>query len=296
LIVVKSEIIRLPLHASQIAYFECECKLAIYILCLAKNINIPLEENKHFLAGNVLHSILQDTFRWNNFPLVEHYYYNEKLSVEESLRKVFQREYDKWKRLFDLPIPSSLWMNDPSCMDDINEKITNQIDNLAKLASTLILEKSNEIKSLVIGEEFNLSHKLKHVLLVGNIDILARTENPNKFRLIELKTGKRYPSNETQLKIYGEVFRKSYQKYDLQLELWHPNYVKKISQNVTLSEDDEVLNKIEDLVERILRIEKESDLPPKNNKNTYYCERICKYCKNYIPEIFKEDVSTHNYW
>lgn len=296
MIIDKSEIIGLPLHASQIAHFECECKLAIYILCLAKNINIPLEENKYFLAGNVLHSILQDTFRWNNFPLVEHYYYNENLSVEESLKKIFLREYNKWKRLFDLPIPSSLWMNNQGCMDYINEKVTNQLDNLAKLASTLVLEKNNEIKSMVIGEEFNLSHKLKYVLLVGNIDILARTENPNRFRLIELKTGKRYPSDEIQLKIYGEVFRKSYPKYDLQLELWHPNFARKIKKDIILSEDNEVLNKIEDLVERVLRIKKESDLPPKNNKNTYYCEKMCKYCKYYIPEIFKEDITTHNYW
>jgi len=288
LFVKKDDLRGLPLHASQISYFDCERKLALYILCKVKAIKIPLYENKHLLAGNVLHAILQDTFRWFNFPLVEHFYYNKKNSVEDSLKKAFFYQYDKWKNLFDLQIPSSLWMNDPSSIDDVHNKVINQIDNLAKLASTLVKETDDMIESQVLGEEFHLSYNLKNALLIGNIDILARTNKPKLFRLIELKTGNRYSSDEIQLKIYGEVFRKSFPEYELKLELWHPNYVKKIKKEFKLSQNDEVLPKIENLVERVMKISKIKDLPPEKD-NSYYCNKICKFCKDYIPEIFNID-------
>ncbi|MHA1878643.1 MAG: PD-(D/E)XK nuclease family protein [Promethearchaeota archaeon] len=295
MLLTKEDLNGLPLHASQVSYFECKRKIVLYILCLAKDIKIQINDNKHLLAGNVLHTILQDTFRWYNFPLVEYYYYNESKTIEESLKKVFFHEYNKWKNLFDLQIPSSLWMNDPSSVDTIHDKVINQIDNLAKLASTLVCEKNGKIESLVLGEEFHLNYKLNNnAILIGNIDLLARTNQSNKFRLIELKTGKRYPSDEVQLKIYGEVFRNSFPDYEIELELWHPYYKREIKKIIELEKDNEVLMRINELIQEILKIEKISDLPPEK-ENTYYCNNICKFCNAYLPKIFDLDIFFENY-
>jgi len=286
MLITEKDLVGLPIHASQISHFECKKKLAVYILGLAKGIKFQVNESKHMLAGNIIHSILQDTFRFN-FSTVEYHYNSVGLSVKDALKETFSSEYNKWKKLMDIPIQTSIWANMPSSVSEIDEKISKQLNNLAEMAISLVEERDSEIFSKVIGEEFRISHKLnRESFLVGKIDLLVRTDEPKNFRLIELKTSKkRYQYEKDQLRIYGEVFKKAYPTYEINLELWHPHFVKKRIEYIKLEQEKYMVNKINDFIEVVLSISKESDLPD-DYDNSFYCNNFCGYCREYIPDIF----------
>lgn len=253
----------LPIHVTQICILECPRRILKTIIGLGKGIEFELKENYFLLAGNILHSILQDSFKFN-FGKIEYYYCNKGLNLEDALYTVFSQAYERWRMLFNIQFPSALWVEYPDSIAKVDEYCGKQLNSLAKASETLITVENGKLQSLLLGEEFQVSYKLRSgVIITGRIDLFVRTKKPKRYRIIELKTGGRpRESDKTQIKLYGEIFSKSYPNYEFELELWYTQKKRAIIRKIDLDENQSNLSVIEDLITQSMTIKSIADLPP----------------------------------
>lgn len=262
----------IPLHVTQICNFKCERRIFLTIKGILKGVEFEASESQFLLAGSIVHVVLQETFKFN-FGLIEHYYTINGNDLKDAILTVFHERFKIWHKLFDIELSSAIWIDNPDIVDEVNKRCLNQFDNLADLATSLIKVEKNQLHSLVLGDEFHVSYKLKvGAFITGKIDLLVKTNNPKMYRIIELKTGEnREDWHEIQLKLYGQLFAKSYPNYNYDLELWYP-LVSNEKFSIGMEEVIDIGSTIEELINKSTTINSLEDLPDPGDP-----DGICRY-------------------
>ncbi len=260
------------LGVTSVTEFNCERRTILQILFAEQDIKPPFTPNKYLYAGNFLHLILQRTFL-KNFSNIEFFYYRKRKSIYESILLTMELELENLKKIWMSNFgPWKNYRYDFSSSFDI---ITAQIQNLAKLAQSLIiLNDENKIISLVINDEFTLIHRINgNFQIKGKVDLVAFSQNGG-LRIIEYKTGKPKQEDEYQLKLYGDILEKSFPNQKISLEIWYskPQYneIKIISHQSNI----DLLDKISSSYSKARTISNIDELPTQN-----FTSVTCQYCK-----------------
>ena len=267
--------------------FECLRHNYLSILASLKGIEIGIDFNRHLLAGELLHTILQETFL-RSFSRVQLYYHRYEFDIEKSLYWTMKFIESKWHNVFLSEHYSQSHMIDE--IEAAMEKCEEQIPNLAKLSTSLVhIMDDDTILTSSVAEEFVVRSQVgEYLFLTGHVDLVSLEDN--HLKLIELKTGGKYAYDATQLRMYGEIFARRHSKDLIKMELW---YSKNGSiRNIEIIDNESVLEGIEKVSRMAPNISTEKQLPPPISK--YRCGRFCQLC-DMIPEIFRTPEVTNQF-
>ncbi|UJG42710.1 MAG: PD-(D/E)XK nuclease family protein [Candidatus Heimdallarchaeum endolithica] len=261
---------------------KCERRPYTAVLLKMKGLKKYAPSTFALNAGSFYHLLLQSVFS-NNFDIVEYFYNNEKLTIEESF---FAALNELTERFF---FPDGI--KDFECIIErekevkYDDELYFNLRSLAMLCSSLVEENNNRLFSLVIGVEYKIEYELSEkFILTGRIDILAWTVDRKAVRVIELKTGKSSLRDKRQVLTYSEIIRKSYPNIEIIPELWYLNNDEKKKRILDLPKEDIELKRISNIVSIVERVKSEKQLPGKIMKKAF-CKEKCKMC-DFINEIF----------
>jgi len=121
-----------------LAHDQCPRRIYLEILAKMKGINPKVEKNQYIIAGNILHLILQRTFK-KNFANIEYFYYRKKMSLDNAIKEAMIEELNF---ITDLYVKSKGQWEATELIFGI-ERANEYLPNLAEFASKyLVLEKN----------------------------------------------------------------------------------------------------------------------------------------------------------
>ncbi|MHA1347210.1 MAG: PD-(D/E)XK nuclease family protein [Candidatus Heimdallarchaeaceae archaeon] len=272
---------------------KCDRKPHMAVLLRLNNLKKYFEEEYWVFTGKFLHEILQSTFSFD-YSLVEYYYYRHSLSVGDAILSTMNQLKQRWIEILYEKNENYPWFNNYTMQGKIKEALKAGIPILARLSETLIdVLENGKIVSNVIGTEYKVDLALtKRYSLVGRIDLLVWGENREKIRVIELKTGSKYLTDESQVLTYAEIIRRERPDLVVIPELWYTkgNMRCKIKYP-KLTDKNKELKRIRKVITVAERAKTEEDIPPMTD-NDFKCREFCRMCLDHMDTIFPEDSTT----
>jgi len=259
---------RIRLGVTDITDFSCPRRIILSTLLTAADKKSEFRQSSAALKGKILHQVLQNTFRWN-FSHVQHFYHRG-LTEVEALERAMQSTFDSWKSI----LTSMKYKN----MDrqSILESLTSAEDDifsLSKVSKGAVHKTAFSLESLAVSDEYNITHELNnYITIVGKVDLVLYRDN--KLVVVELKTGRKYDTDEWQLQLYGDMIAFNHgSSNDIELELWYPQSKKVIlvdpSNGARLKELTQILSHIQS-------IKSTNDLPDPKRGWCGFCD-LCEH-------------------
>lgn len=269
----------LHLGVTKFTNLKCPKKNVYEILMPYFSIQPKFEYKKALLLGNLLHRIMQITLK-SRISEIEYLYfhrYEGKKELSKIIEIVMLNVLNRFEEVYAL---KSNW-NDThyqeNVIDDSFSDGLGILKNLSKLSLNALELRDKKIKSFLIDDELTVIYSFdRNLLIVGKIDLVLYKSN--QLHLIELKTGRKYHSDENQIKLYGEIVENKYPDVDIVLKLWHPKISN--SESIVRKDSNSFLTNIKTIISKSISIfeRKTIDHIYKIDDNTCEREMFCDYC------------------
>ncbi len=258
---------RVRLGVTSVTDFSCPRRIILSALLTAAGKKAEFRQSSAALKGRILHYILQHTFRWN-FDHVRHFHHSG-LSDVESLESAMQSTLESWKNILTTTGYKNL---DRQSILDALTSAEDDIFSLSMVSQGALQTTESSIESLAVSDEYNVTHKVNdYIMLVGKVDLLLYRDNT--LVVVELKTGRKYDTDEWQLQLYGDMIALNHgSSEDIKLELWYPK-IKKVIQ--VEHSNGACLKDLEQILSNVNEIKLEEDLP---RAKTGWCG-FCNLCE-----------------